>query len=224
MGIPLHQMPKIDVVLLSHNHPDHMDWPSLVWLRNRNPDLVVRVPQGDKRLFGRSSFHHIIEHGWWESQSERKSGVESIFVPAAHWSQRGLRDKNQSLWGGWVIKWRDHQIYFAGDTAYAHHFISIQKEFGSFDAALLPIGPMKPRERMCHSHLDPEQAGRAFLDVNARMLIPIHWGTFPFGQDMFDDPVVALRKWWNGQQKQLTDRQLRILKVGQRIDCDDGVV
>ena len=219
-GIAPEALPPIDVVLLSHNHPDHMDRASLLFLRDRNPRLSVLVPQGDRNWFLRHAFSDVTEHAWWQI-SRVKSPVlgelSCTFVPADHWSQRGVFDKNKSLWGGWVICWNGRRIYFAGDTAYTAHFSSIAKEFTPIDIALMPIGPIEPRDHMCHTHIGPEEAIEAFRELGARHFISMHWGTFAFGADAFDAPIHRLVKQWDSLKMHLHDKQLHTAKVGNRL-------
>jgi len=218
-GIAPKQLPSIDVVLISHNHLDHMDKASLHIVRERNPDVSVFVPHGDGAWFSGRGFSTVSEHTWWQDQKiTGLDGKELLFhfVPAAHWSQRGILDKNRSLWGGWVISWQGRTIYFAGDTAYGHHFASIAKEFPSIDIALMPIGPIEP-EKMRKTHISPEEAIEAFRELNARHFISMHWGTFPFGSDFFDEPMRRLSQRWEQLKKQLVQKELHRAKIGQRL-------
>ena len=144
---------------------------------------------------------------WWEFyqyQSPQGNRVKVTFLPAVHWSQRGLFDKNKSLWGSWLIEVDGHTIYFAGDTAYSDHFSAIKQWHSPIDTVLMPIGPCLPQGIMRYSHLDAAQAGQAFLDLGAQQFIPMHWGTF--------------RQWWHDNQHQLTEKKLHILKVGQQLE------
>ena len=218
-GISLSKMPKIDFVLISHNHRDHMDRASLLALKNHS-DITVLTPQGDKYWFDRRRFERVREHNWWEQSSfsthdDAETPIQFTFLPASHWSQRGLFDKNRSLWGSWMIEWNNYSIYFAGDTAYAKHFSGIAQEFPAINTALLPIGPCEPRRWMKHSHMDAHEACQAFVDLGAQNFIPMHWGTFYFGIDSFDAPIQYLNNSWQSQANQLHDKQLHILKVGQ---------
>ncbi len=222
-GILIDRLPNIDVVLISHNHRDHMDRASLYTLgKHKNTQFLV--PHGDKRWFDRHRFDRVVEHEWWQTTKVvNNSGGNTIrftFLPAAHWSQRGLFDKNRSLWGSWMIEIDDYTIYFAGDTAYDDHFLSIADTFSAIDVALIPVGPCEPRSWMKHSHISSEEAGKAFLDIGARHFIPMHWGTFSFGVDHFTDPVDRLRAWWYEQRDQLHTKHLHVVKIGQQLFFD----
>lgn len=223
LGIPVAQLPPIDAIIISHNHPDHMDAPSLATIKKQYPHAQILVPEGDKKWFDRRGYTQITEHSWWEDsvlEKERAqlAPVRFTFLPCAHWSQRGIFDKNKSLWGSWMIEWNGYAIYFAGDTAYAHHFSNIGHHFPSIDLALMPVGPCEPHDWMSHTHVNAEQAGQAFLDLNARQFIPMHWGTFIFGYDYFELPIERLKNWWQQNQHQLHDKKLHLSKVGQCID------
>jgi len=222
-GIALERLPNIDVVLISHNHRDHMDRASLLALSNHKNTQFL-VPQGDKRWFDRRGFKRVKEHSWWQTTTLTNNRDGSlicfIFLPAAHWSQRGLFDKNRSLWGSWMIENEHYTIYFAGDTAYDDHFLAVAEEFPSVDISLIPVGPCEPRSWMKHSHISSEEAGQAFLDLESEHLIPMHWGTFSFGIDHFTEPVDRLNRWWSQKQEQLHKKHLHVVKVGQRLSFD----
>jgi len=222
-GITVQELPPIDVLLLSHNHPDHMDRPSLLALRKRNPAVRALVPHGDKEWFSAYGFDRTSEHMWWDSVHVAGEGDDKVtctFLPAAHWSQRGIFDQNTSLWGSWMISYQGKSIYFAGDTAYAHHFGSIAREFPSIATALMPIGPREPHERMRRTHLCPRQAIVAFKELGASRFVPMHWGTFAFGVDEFDAPIKELQSCWHEHSEALCARQLCVIKAGQRFILD----
>ena len=176
-------MPRIDYILISHNHRDHMDAQSLVQVRQHQPQILV--PKGAGAWFLRRGFKHVHELSWWEQLSlgSGPTALDFTFLPAFHWSQRGLFDKNRSLWGSWLIREHQTSIYFGGDTAYPQHFKVIGEQFPAINCALLPIGPCEPRKWLSHAHMSAEEAGQAFLDLSAKVCVPMHWGTFKFGID-----------------------------------------
>lgn len=224
LGIAPDNLPPVHAVLISHNHRDHMDEKSLLYIKKiSNNQAQMLVPMGDKSWFDKRGFAHVHEFEWEQehavSNHDQSGAVACTFVPAHHWSQRGLLDKNKSLWGGWVIHVGQQQIYFAGDTAYRPEcFARIKHIFPTIGLALIPIGPGEPRSWMRHSHVDADEAGETFLDVGAQHMIPMHWGTFSFGNDHFDEPVNKLRQWWFSNQHRLGSKQLSVLKIGQRFD------
>lgn len=213
-GVPLEQIPHVDYIILSHNHRDHMDASSLFGLAHHNPSLLV--PQGNKSWFTRRNFRIVTEHDWWQSTTKvhNNEPITFTFLPAHHWSQRTLFDRNRTLWGSWMIRYKNHTVYFAGDTAYASHFSEIKSSYGSIDVALMPIGPCEPHKWMKSAHVNAQQAGQAFLDLQAIYFIPMHWGTFYFGTDSFDRPLQQLYAWWN--QQAIDQSRLQVLKIGQQ--------
>jgi len=221
-GIALEQMPKIDYVLISHNHIDHMDGPTLRAIKGKNKDVVFLVPQGDKAWFDKRGFENCHEHMWWDQRSfcppgEPKNQVTFSFLPASHWSQRGMFDKNRSLWGSWMIDCSGSRIYFAGDTYFDSHFSEIAQEFPNIDVALLPVGPCEPHKVLKDWHLDAQEAGKAFLQLGAKYFVPMHWGAFAFGVEHFDKPIEMIKAWWEKNTDLLTEKKLRCMKVGQSV-------
>lgn len=212
-GISLEALPPIDFVLISHNHRDHMDAPTILALKKKNPQVLFLVPQGDGAWFTKREAQST-ECMWWDTF--RFDSLKLSFLPAFHWSQRGLFDFNKSLWGSWMIECSGSTIYFAGDTAYANHFKAIGREFPKVDIALMPIGPCEPHILMAHAHVNAEEAGQAFLDLDAQYFIPMHWGTYYFGIDTFNLPYNRLVSWWTGQK--LENKKLLLPKIGQRLN------
>ncbi len=217
-GIAFENLPAIDVVILSHNHRDHMDSVTLKALFTQTACQFF-VPWGDKawfdRQFGSAAHVRVTECMWWQQVTHK--GVNFTFLPAHHWSQRGIFDRNRSLWGSWMI---NDSIYFAGDTAYTDHFKEIAAHFPAIEVALLPIGPCEPRAWMAETHMNAEDAGKAFLDLKAHTFIPMHWGTYGFGIDDLMLPVVRLKNWWKQHQQKVPaaefeSRILSILACGQ---------
>lgn len=227
-GLFLNQLPPIDFVLLSHNHRDHMDTKSLYFLKNYHSNTSFLVPVGDGYWFSKRGFSNVSEYMWWDfneisfsKNSKKNVVIRFTFLPAFHWSQRGLFDYNRSLWGSWMIEIENVRIYFAGDSAYAEHFKLISQEFGKIDFAFMPIGPCEPRLWMQKAHMNAEEAGQAFLDLKARHFIPMHWGTFHFGIDGFFIPIERIIKWFNQKQKSVKNIFLHTLKIGKRKTITD---
>lgn len=225
-GIQLRCLPPIDVILLSHNHRDHCDVPSLLAIQKLFPHVKILVPKGNRQWLERKRLHHVSEYNWWDSYSlankeEKGASVECVFLPAHHWSAQGIFDWNKSLWGSWMILAKGNQrseqtVYFAGDTAYADHFKNIGQEFSHVTTALLPIAPGEPENWMRKSHLNSTQAVQAFIDLNAQQFIPMHWGTFPFGRDTFLGPIERLQTAWN-LLSVCPSKKLTVVKVGQQL-------
>ncbi len=181
-GIDLDSIRRVDAVLISHNHYDHLDAPTIRRLSRSTPMLV---PGGLGRWFRRRGFGQTIELDWWEPV--RLGDVEFEFVPSHHWSRRSLADTCRSLWGGWVARTGDTQIYFAGDTGYGPWFAEIGARYPGTDLALLPVGAYEPRWFMRPVHMNPPEAVRACTDLGARLMVTMHWGTFKLS----DEPTLA---------------------------------
>ena len=215
-GISATSLPPIDYVLISHNHRDHMDRHSLYTIKQKNPNVHILVAQGDKAWFDYHNFAHSSEHSWWEEITISPQ-LRFTFLPSVHWSQRYLFDKNRSLWGSWMISCGNQHVYFAGDTAYGDHFAQIAHEFPTITAALLPIGPGEPSQWMQHNHLNSETALQAFETLRAHAFIPMHWGTFAFGSDHGEEPIIRLKQAWEQKKETLNDRTLHIIKAGEPV-------
>jgi N-acyl-phosphatidylethanolamine-hydrolysing phospholipase D len=203
-GLALDQLPHIDVVLLSHNHYDHMDEASLRALA-RQPGGAPKVitPLGHRTLLRRWGLHDVVELDWWDHHvlpaSERNAAIEVTLTPAQHWSSRGLNDAMRSLWGGFAVLSPDCHLFFAGDTGYSPDFHDIRRHFahaqahgGGFDLALLPIGAYEPRWFMQAQHANPAEAVQIFQDLHCKFAIAVHWGTFQLTDEALDEPPRAL--------------------------------
>lgn len=213
-GVALPHIPPIDYVIISHNHPDHMDAAALHFFK-RHSGIRFLVPLGNRAWFTKRGFERVTEYGWWEEETFiNHHPCTFSFLPARHWSQRGLFDFNKTLWGSWMIQVGGYSFYFAGDTAYSPHFKAINKEFPSISCALLPIGPCEPYDRMRQTHMNAEDAGQAFIDLQAHSFIPMHWGTYSFGIDHHESPFERLSTWWGLHQSD-SEKQLVFLKAGQ---------
>lgn len=197
-GIALADLPKIDAVIISHAHYEHLDRPSLEKIEDahapryyiplRNHDLLPHTAQQDKR---------IAEMDWGE-KINLNDRVQIIFLPAQHWSARGLFDRNDRFWGAFLIRFtlRDgstRQVYFAGDTGYNDHFAAVRKEYGAVDAALLPIGAYEPRWFMQMQHMNPADAIMAHRDLASKRSIGMHFGTFQLTDEAIDQPAKDLK-------------------------------
>ncbi|MGH3851177.1 MAG: MBL fold metallo-hydrolase, partial [Pseudonocardiaceae bacterium] len=181
------ELPHIDIVLLSHNHYDHLDRGTVTRL-NRQPGGPPKfyVPLGLKAWFVNEGIGNVVELDWWERA--RELGLTLHFVPMQHWSSRTSFDRNRSLWGGWVVEQPSFRFIFCGDTGYSQDFQDIARRFGSFDLAAIPIGAYEPRWFMKTQHVNPEEAVRIHRDLHARHSVAIHWGTFALTDEPLDEP------------------------------------
>jgi L-ascorbate metabolism protein UlaG (beta-lactamase superfamily) len=184
-GIAWENLPPIDAVLLSHNHYDHLDLPTLRRLATRATSRFI-VPARQAALLRAQKIGPVHELDWGESFSLGNVTIHS--VPAVHFSSRTMFDRNRTLWCGYTIKTPERLVYFAGDTAFGNHFAAIRERFGPPDLALLPIGAYEPRWFMSRVHMSPEEAIGAHAILGARTTIAIHHGTFQLADEGVDAP------------------------------------
>ena len=218
IGIPLKHLPKIDIVLISHNHRDHMDEKSLNIIKPYNPFILV--PHGNKKWFDKRFFYNVREYkcGNCEKLSFKDNTITLSFLPASHWSGRTPFDINKSTCGSWMIEYQNKKIYFAGDSTTSPYFAEIEKLFPNIDIAIMPLGPNEPRNLMKHSHISSKESVEAFIELNAKQFIPMHWGTYQTGCDEFETPINLLKEAWSEYKDQLIHKKLHIVKCGEQID------
>lgn len=191
-GIDFDSLPPIDLVLVSHNHYDHMDIPTLRKLRDKfNPSIITTL--GNKQTLADFGItEKVIETDWWDETF--LYGKRFTIVPARHFSMRGLKDRNKSLWGAFVMNTELGPVFFAGDTGDGIHFKQIRETFGEMTVSILPIAPVNPREFMLPVHLSPEEAVQAHLTLESFLSIASHFGTFKQGFDSQVEPVWLLEE------------------------------
>ena len=188
-GVALEALPPIDAVLLSHNHYDHLDLGSARSLAGRFPDAPWVVPVGLGATVRGAGVRVAHELDWWEVAELGEMTVTA--TPARHFSARGLRDRNRSLWCGLAVAAGGRRVLFGGDTGYHADFTRIGHRLGPFDLILLPIGAYEPRWFMRPVHMNPEEAVRAFVDLGGGrggIMGAIHWGTFKLTDEPMDEP------------------------------------
>lgn len=205
-GVALDDLPHIDMILISHSHYDHLDLRSVRGLAQQDGGSpLFLVPLGLKEWFVRNVpgvQGRVMDFDWWDSVEPniRDHGWSDVvpattvhFVPAQHWSQRTMGDRNRTLWGGWVVKQPDFVFYFAGDMGYSQDTRDIGERFGGFDLAAIPVGAYEPRWFMQSQHINPEEAVLVHQDVQARRSIGVHWGTFHgITDEPLDQPIADL--------------------------------
>lgn len=187
-GVRWDDLPRIDVVLLSHNHYDHLDLPTLRRLAKEHRARIV-APLGVSAVLARHGMRDVTELDWW--QRAEAPGVTC--VPAQHFSARGVTDRNKTLWCGFVVETPAGQVYFAADSGFGPHFAEIRRQLGAPRLALLPIGAYKPEWFMGPVHMSPQNAVEAHRVLEAETSIAIHFGTFQLADEGDNDPVRDLQ-------------------------------
>ena len=188
-GMRFEDLPPIHAVVISHDHYDHLDAGTVERLaRTYRPTFFV--PLGLRDWLLDHGARDVVELDWWEARDFR--GLKFTCTPAQHSSGRGLTDQNLRLWSSWVITGAHRRMFFAGDTGYYGGFVEIGKRLGPFDLAAIPIGGYSSYDRRHPNHVNPEEALQIFEDVRARLMVPMHWGTFELNREPFQEPPERL--------------------------------
>jgi len=184
-GVAFEALPAIHLVVISHDHYDHLDLPTVRRLAATHRPRFL-VPLGMKAWFVENGIGDVEELDWWQSHVER--GLTVTCLPVQHWSQRSPWDLNRRLWAGWGVAGQGRRFFFAGDTAHFEVFKEIGERLGPFDLAAVAIGAYLPPQIMKSSHTTPEEALRIFTDVRGTRFVAIHWGTFDLGDEPLHEP------------------------------------
>jgi N-acyl-phosphatidylethanolamine-hydrolysing phospholipase D len=224
-GLALAELPHIDLVLVSHNHYDHLDGPSVDTLAAQagGAPLFI-VPLGLKPWLAARGIANAIELDWWQTHriATPAGAVDVMLSPAQHWSARGLADRMATLWGGFAVFAPDCHLFFAGDTGYSRDFDDLRERVaerqtpalgGGFDIALLPIGAYEPRWFMATQHVNPAEAVKIHRDLRAKRSLGVHWGTFQLTDEALDEPPRAMVR--EAQAAGLEDGAFFVLAVGE---------
>ena len=217
----LDDLPPIDVIVVSHDHYDHLDRATVRRVAETHPRARWLAPLRVGKSLAKFGARNIEEMDWWEV--ERPNTLQISCTPAQHWSGRGAFDRGRTLWCGWAIRAGDRAVWFAGDTALFPELTAIGQRAGPFDAMLLPIGGIEPRWYMRRLHMDPEEAVQAFRTILATqqrgaMMVAMHWGTFRIADEALSVPPALLRDAW--KTSGLSERQLWIPAHGESRTID----
>jgi N-acyl-phosphatidylethanolamine-hydrolysing phospholipase D len=188
-GMLLEELPPVHAVIISHNHYDHLDAPTVTRLGG---DVRFYVPLGLAEWFQRRGLNRVEELDWWQSAS--LEGIRLHAVPAQHFSMRSLFDRNRTLWCGWVLETPAGKIYFSGDTGYSPHFQEIGQRLGPMRLSLIHVGGYLPRWFMRSMHANPEEAVRIHRDVRSQQSIGMHWGVFKLTDEPLSEPPLLLER------------------------------
>ena len=202
----------IDVVLISHNHYDHLDRSSIRNLIKHQPSIKYLVPLGLAQTLRKWGAVDVTELDWWQAVNFQKVKIQP--TPVKHWSSRSLFDRNKSLWAGWIVKWDDFSFYFAGDSGYSNDFKKTAQRLGNPTLAAIPIGAYEPRDFMAAAHMNPEEAVKAFEDLEAKYGVAMHWGTFKLTTERMDEPPERLLQSLKDQK--IPSDQFRALGHGEK--------
>lgn len=189
-SLAIANLPRVDCVLISHNHYDHLDLPTIKTIIKRFPQTEFVVPLGLARWFRKRGARRVTELDWW--QFTCIGGLRVHAVPARHWSMRTLWDRNRSLWCGWVVQYQSLNVWFSGDSGYTENLLEIPRRLGPFNLAALPVGAYAPEWFMHGQHMNPQQAVSLYGALGQPLTIPIHWGVFELADESLDAPPQAL--------------------------------
>ena len=225
-GVALADLPPIDVVMVSHNHYDHLDEMSVLALNKQAGGApLFLVPLGVKAWFTSRDITNVVELDWWQSHTVTVRGMQAevVFTPAQHWSGRGLNDRLATLWGGFAVFTPEFHFFYSGDTVYSQDFADIAARFaqrfaqngksGGFDLALLPVSTYEPRWFMKDQHVNPSESVQIHRDLRAKRSLGVHWGTFVLTDEPTDEPPKALAR--ARAEAKLAEEDFFVLAVGE---------
>jgi L-ascorbate metabolism protein UlaG (beta-lactamase superfamily) len=190
LPIEIEKLPSIDMILFSHDHYDHLDYESVQLLMHKTKAFIVPLGVGSHLEFWGIAPNKIHEMDWWDEF--QVDDLKLAFAPSRHFSGRGLNNRFSTLWGSWVIQGKSDNIYFSGDGGYGPHFKEIGEKYGPFDFAMLECGQYN--ERWKEIHMMPEQTAQAGIDIQANLIMPIHWAAFSLAMHSWTDPVERVLK------------------------------
>ncbi|KAJ3211423.1 hypothetical protein HDU67_004552 [Dinochytrium kinnereticum] len=226
---PLEDLPHIDIVLVSHNHYDHLEASDLVVVRKLANTVTWYIPKGLRKWFGSLGVTRVIELDWWEEtlhhDLEKKDGyrrpdLQIIGTPIQHWSGRHFLDVNATLWSSFLVKGPSASFYHCGDTGYCSAFKEIGRRYGPVTLAAIPIGSYEPREYMKHQHIDPVEAVQIHQDLQCQHSVGVHWGTFMMSDEHYLEPPAVFEA--EGRKRKLPKGSVMATTLGESIIVRGG--
>lgn len=190
LAIEINELPQIDAIIISHDHFDHLDYGSIKKLKNKTKDFYVPLGVGAHLLAWEIDSNRIHELNWWDKTTI--GNIQLVFSPSRHFSGRGILDRNTTLWGSWILKGESDNIYFSGDGGYGDHFKEIGEKYGPFDFAMMECGQYN--EKWQQIHMLPEETAQAAVDVQAKVMMPIHWAAFTLALHDWNEPAIRVSK------------------------------
>ncbi|CBW25712.1 putative exported protein [Halobacteriovorax marinus SJ] len=210
--LKLEELPKVDYILISHDHYDHLDMESIKFFKEKDIKFITPLGVGAHLEGWGISKEKIIERDWW--QGAEFEGIKFIATPSQHFSGRGLMDRCKTLWASWVLQSENHNIYFSGDSGYDTHFKDIGDKYGPFDVAFIENGQYN--EKWEEVHLLPKQSIQAYKDLRAKKYFPIHWGMFVLSMHTWNEPMQEIFKLSENNEVNLV-----VPKIGQIVNLSN---
>ncbi|KAJ3035214.1 hypothetical protein HK097_004264, partial [Rhizophlyctis rosea] len=212
----LSELPKIDIVLVSHNHYDHLDHKAVKELGN---SVTWYIPLGMRDWFARYGVTKVVELDWWQ-EHQHDDRLQIISTPIQHWSGRHFFDVNQTLWSSFVVRGPHNSFFHCGDTGYCSAFAEIGKRYGPITLAALPIGSYEPRWFLRHQHASPEEAVQMHKELRAKHTIGVHWGTFMMSDEHYLDPPRVLDE--SREEAGVGGREVFTTRIGETVVVPPG--
>ena len=213
MPISIENLPPIDMVVISHDHYDHLDYSSIVKLRDKVKKFVVPLGIGSHLRAWKVNEDKIHELDWW--QEYEIDGLRVAHTPSRHMSGRGFSDEGATLWGGWVFIANNQKAYYTGDGGYGQHFKEIGEKYGPFDIGIMECGQYNKLWKFMH--MSPEQSVQAAIDVRAHLIMPVHWGAFTMASHGWKDPIERVTK-----EAEKLNRSITTPQIGEAFYVKDG--
>ena len=186
----IHEFPHIDILLLTHDHFDHLDLDSIKKVKEKVSNYYVALGCARHLVEWGIPENNIQEFDWWDSTN--RDGLNITYTPSRHFSGRELTNRSTSLWGGWVLTTESENIYFSGDGGYGKHFKEVGEKLGPFDIGIMECGQYN--ENWHQIHMYPEESVQAGLDAGAKVMVPVHWGGFALAQHHWKDPINRFKR------------------------------